>query len=460
MSPDAPPPVTDILARFSTETRYADLPPAVKQEAVRAFVNWMGCVLGGSLEPAPRFALEVVEETGGRPQASLIGLSQRTDVANAAFVNCISSSVLGYDDAHLATVTHPTGPVAAALFAQGEAKPMSGPDFLAALAVGMELECRLALALMVKPAEFNVGFYINGLVGPIGAAVAVGRILDLDTRQMAAAIGIAASQGGGFRSVQGSMTSHFRPGHAARCGVWAAQLAAKGFTCTDASIEAPFGFASVFSTNARFSEVTDGLGERFEFLTNGYKPYPCGIVFHPALDACLNARASLDLGPAPLSEADFVEIGLQVHPLALSLTGKRTPANPLHAQISLFHCAAAALLRGQVGIREMNQACIDDPDVVALRNVITAEANADLGKDEALVEILMSDGTRASAHVTVPRGSRDRPLTDLELDAKFIAQALEVFPSSVAEALLARCRDVETTDDVGGSISSVWAACP
>jgi 2-methylcitrate dehydratase PrpD len=458
MSPDAPPPVTEILARFATETRHADLPSAVRQEAVRAFVNWMGCVLGGSLEPAPRLASEVVEETGGRPQASLIGLSRRADVSSAAFINCISSSVLGYDDAHLATVTHPTGPVAAALFAQSEAKPVSGPDFLAALAVGMELECRLALALMIEPAEFNVGFYINGLVGPIGAAVAVGRVLGLDTGQMGAAIGIAASQGGGFRAVQGSMTSHFRPGHAARCGVWAAQLAAKGFTCTEASIEAPFGFASVFSTNAQFSEVTEDLGERFVLLSNAYKPYPCGIVIHPTIDACLEAREALGSDAWVSGETRLIEVGLQVHPLALSLTGKRTPAHPLHAQISLFHCAAAALLRGQVGIREMNQACIDDPEVAALRAVITAEASANLGKDEARVEIATSDGTRASAHVRVPRGSRDRPLTDAELDAKFMGQALEVIAPPVAESLLARCRNLEAADDVGRSVTSAWSA--
>jgi 2-methylcitrate dehydratase PrpD len=443
MTSAAPPPVTDILARFATETRSDDLPAPVRQEAVRAFVNWMGCVLGGSLEPAPRVAAEVIADLGGRPQASLIGLLGRTDVASAAFVNCISSSVLGYDDAHLATVAHPTGPVAAALFAQSEARPVTGPDFIAALAIGMELECRLAIALVVEPAQFNTGFYVNGLVGPIGAAAAVGRILGLDPSQMAAAIGIAASQAGGFRAVQGSMTSHFRPGHAARCGVWAASLAAKGFTCTEGVIEAPYGFASVFSTDAQFSGITEDLGQRFEFLTNAYKPYPCGIVIHPAIDACLDALRRLDSEHAPSEAARFAEVSLQVHPLALSLTGKRTPTNPLHAQISLFHCAAAALLRGQVGIREMNQSCIDDPEVAALRSRITAEANAGLGKDEALIKVVMSDGATASAHVTVPRGSRDRPLTDPELDAKFIAQALEVFPASVAEALLARCRDIE-----------------
>jgi 2-methylcitrate dehydratase PrpD len=452
-----PPPVTDILARFATETRYDDLPETVRREAVRAFVNWMGCVLGGSLEPAPRVAAEVVEDLGGRPQATLIGLQRRSDVASAALVNCISSSVLGYDDAHLATVTHPTGPVAAALFAQSEAGRAAGSDFIAALAIGMELECRLALALTVAPARFNVGFYINGLVGPIGAAAAVGRILGLDAQQMAAAIGIAASQAGGFRAVQGSMTSHFRPGHAARCGVWAAIMAAKGFTCTDASIEAPFGFASVFSTDAQFSEVTEGLGQRFEFLTNGYKPYPCGIVIHPAIDACLEAREAFGPAPSPSTDAQFTEVRLQVHPLALSLTGRRTPENPLHAQISLFHCAAAALLRGKVGIREMHQSCIGDPEVSALRSRITAEANAGLGKDEAKVEIVGSDGARATAHVTVPRGSRNRPLTDRELDAKFMEQALEVLPPAAAEALLAQCRNIEAVDDVGRSVAGAWA---
>ena len=129
-------------------------------------------------------------------------------------------------------MTHPTGPVATALFALSETRTVSGEDFITALALGMEIEFRMSNVLVLPPSKFNVGFYVTGLSGPIGAAVAVGRLLGLDEQKMRWAIGIAASQASGFRSTHGTMTAHFRPGHAARAGVWAAMLAAKGFDCS------------------------------------------------------------------------------------------------------------------------------------------------------------------------------------------------------------------------------------
>lgn len=444
--------ITKLLASHASHARFASLPENVRTEAARAFLNWMGCALGGCREPAVELAAATVAQLGGGPQASIIGQNQRTDVANAAFVNCISSSILAFDDAHLATVTHPSGPVGAALFAFSEKQPVSGEDFVNAFVLGMELECRLSNMLVLPPSNFNVGFYVTGMSGPIGVAAAIGNLLGLDEQKMNWAIGIAASQSSGFRSTHGTMTAHFRPGHAARCGVWGAMLAATGFDSDDYALEADNGFIDVYASSANLALAVDGLGQHFEMLSNAYKPYPCGIVIHPTLDACLEVRQQIK------PNAKLASVTLRVHPLALKLTGVRTPRTTLESHVSLYHWAAAALLRGTAGVPEMWQDCIDDPGIVALRDRIEAIPDQAIGRGEAIVEVTLTDGQTLRAHVLNARGSAARPMTDAELDAKFRAQASMVLSADKVEELLRLCRGVASLQDVGKEIAAVLQA--
>jgi 3-dehydroquinate dehydratase-2 len=134
--------ITHEIAAYAAASHYAALPENIRIETKRAFLNWVGCALGGSGEALASSAIGAVLMTGGAEQATIIGRRRRTDVASAAFVNCASSSALAYDDTHLATVTHPTGPVAAALLAYAETTPVTGEEFLNALALGIEIECR------------------------------------------------------------------------------------------------------------------------------------------------------------------------------------------------------------------------------------------------------------------------------------------------------------------------------
>jgi 2-methylcitrate dehydratase PrpD len=438
--------ITDELAAYAVRAKFSSLPDNVRTETTRAFVNWIGCVLGGCREPAVEIAAATVSRLGESGQASLIGHRRRSDVASAAFVNCVSSSVHGFDDAHLATVTHPTGPVAAALFALSEIRAVSGEDFLAALALGMEIECRLSNLLVLPPAKFNAAFYVTGLTAPVGAAAALGAARGLDEQRMRWAMGIGASQASGFRGTHGTMTAHFRPGHAARSGVWAAQLAAAGFDCSEDALEGESGFVEVFTSGADLDRAVAGLGSHFEILSNGYKPYPCGIVIHPTIDACLDISAQLRPGVQPAS------ISLRVHPLALKLTGVRTPHSTLESHVSLFHWAAATLLRGTAGLPETRQVCIDDPDVARLRERVVAVADDALSRGEAIVEVTLADGNSLRAHVTNARGSVERPMNDDELDAKFLAQARMVLPADRAETLLQLCRNARSITDVGTQI--------
>jgi 2-methylcitrate dehydratase PrpD len=440
-------PITRELAAHATRARFAHLPDAARTEAVRAFTNWIGCVLGGCREPAVQLAAATVAEAGGHPQASIIGHALRTDVASAAFVNCISSSVQAFDDAHLGTVTHPSGPAGSALLALSEKHATGGEDFLNAFALAIELQCRLSNALALPPSSFHPGLYITGFSGPIGVALAAGNLLGLDEQRMNAAISLGASQSSGFRATHGTMTAHFRPGHAARAGVWAALLAEKGFTGDDHALEAPMGFFDVYAGGANMDRALDGLGQHFELMANAYKPYPCGIVIHPTLDACLDIHRQRSADARP------VGVTLRVHPLAISMTGVRAPRTPLESHVSLYHWAAAALLRGAAGLAETQQRCIDDPDVAALRARIDAIADPSVGRNQAIVEATFTDGRTLRAHVTDVRGSATRPMTDDELDTKFRAQAAMVLPVQKVEQLLQMCRNVASLSDVGHDIA-------
>jgi 2-methylcitrate dehydratase PrpD len=444
--------ITRQLARYATGSSFEALPTQVATEAVRAFVNWLGCALGGCRDPSVAIALAVAADAGGSPQASIIGHGLRTDLMSAAFVNCLSSSSLAFDDTHLATVTHPTGPVASPLLALAERLRVPGTDFINALALGIELECRLSNALLLPPARSNVGFYITGLTGPIGAAAALGRVFRLDEPRMASALGLGAAQASGIRSTHGSMAGAVVPAVAARSGAAAALLAQKGFTCRDDALEAPNGFLSVYSTSADSERAVAGLGESYELLANAYKPYPCGIVIHAAIDACLEVAAK-NIASLPIRRAS-----IRVNPLALTLTDRRDPGTPMEAQVSLYHWVAAALLRGRAALGEVAQECIDDVNIVALRRDVLAVADDRLGRDEAIAEVTLHDGSLLQSHVRAARGSSQRPLTDEELDQKFLMQAELVLRREAAAALLHAARNITTMRNVGSELLPILSA--
>ena len=217
--------ITRRLARYVVESRFDSLPEAVRHEGPRAFVNWFGCVLGGCRDISLDTAQAALAEYCGPPQATIIGRGRRTDIINAAFFNCLSSSSQAYDDTHLATIAHPTGVTAAGMLALAEHKGVSGRDFLHALILGIELQCRMSRMLVEPPAKSALGMFMTGFTGAMGAAAAAGKLLGLDEQRMIWALGIAATQGGGFRETHGTMTVGFVRAHAARCGLVAALLA-------------------------------------------------------------------------------------------------------------------------------------------------------------------------------------------------------------------------------------------
>ena len=404
--------ITRELARFVVDSRWSSIPAAIRHEAMRALLNWAGCALGGCRDEAVDTALATLSEFAGRPQATVLGRSERLDILNATAINALSSNILDFDDTHLRTVIHPTVPVAAAVIALAERSRVTGTQLLHALILGIEVECRIGNA--ISPEHFDAGWHITSTCGIFGAAAACAKLLELDAQKTAWALGLAASQSAGTTGAHGSMTKSWNMANAARNGLMAALLAARGFTSTEEALEGERGFTRVFAQRRDIDEIVRGLGDTWELARNAYKPYPCGIVAHPVIDGCLSLRAEARATP------DAVErIELRVHPLVKMLMGNAAPLTGLEAKLSVQHCAAAAFICGEVGVREFTDACVNDPAVVALRARVKLVEDPAMPKEAARVTVRVSGGSTFDEYVPHATGSLERPMSDEALERKF-----------------------------------------
>jgi 2-methylcitrate dehydratase PrpD len=433
--------VTRTLARYLVNSRWGDIPQRVRHEASRALLNWLGCAVGSCRHETVERALSAVQPFSGPPQAAVLGRAERLDILNAALVNGISSHVLDFDDTH-ARAIHPSAPVLPALLAYAEWRKISGAELAHAFVLGVEAEERVGLS--VFPEHYEAGWHITGTAGVFGAAAAAGKLLGLDEQRMAWALGIAATQSSGLQEMFGSDCKSLHPGRAAQGGLTAALLAASGFTSSEQAIEAPRGFARVMSRRFDPAVITEGLGERFELLSNMYKPYACGLVVHAVIDGCIELCREHGLAP------DAIEaVELTVSPLVPRLTGKTAPQSGLEGKFSVYHAAAAAIVHGAAGEAQFSDACVRDPRIVAVRRRVTTREDAALGRTEARVTIRMRDGRALARHVEHALGTLARPMSDADLEAKFKGLAGEVLPDAQVEEAINLCWQISAQADAG-----------
>jgi len=436
------PPVTRIVARYAVTAPIEQIPAAVRKEAARTLLNWTGCAVGGSANPAPGRAIAALQPFSGPPQSSLFGRKERLDAPHAALVNGISSHVLDYDDTHLKTIIHPAGPVASAVLAWAEYKPTSGADLMHALALGCEVECRIGNA--VYPEHYQAGWHITGTAGVFGSAVAMGRLLKLNEQQMAWALGIAASQPVGLKVQFGSDTKSFHPGRAAQNGMVAALMAQAGFTASEVAIEGFDGWGQAISTKRDWGQVVDGLGERWELALNTYKPFACGIVAHPSIDAAIQLRTAHGLQPNAIQSVD-----IKVNPLVLNLMGKTAPQAGLESKFSIFHAVAVALVTGRGGEQAFTDRAVADPAVLAVRGRVQAVTDPAIKTDQVDMTITTTDGRRLHQFIEHAIGSQAQPMTGAQLEDKFTGLAEEVLPRDRIRRLMDLCWGAWDLPDAG-----------
>jgi 2-methylcitrate dehydratase PrpD len=437
------PPITRILADFVTAHPSRGWDDGVDQEAHRTVLNWIGCAIGAAHHATANAALAAVAELAPAPQATVLGRSERVDIANAALINGITSHTFDFDDTHLKTIIHPAGPVASAALAVAEHNGASGRQLIDAIVVGADVACRIGNA--IYPEHYDRGWHITGSTGMLGAAAACARLLQLDANKTTMALGIAASQPTGVREQFGSMTKALHPGAAARAGLTSALMAKHGYTASARALEAPRGLMQTYSTRHAWNEISDELGKRFEISYNTYKPFACGVVIHPSIDGCVQLAAA-----HKLSAGDIERVDLLVHPLVLELTGKKTPRTGLEGKFSVYHACAAGILFGRAGESEFADDVVARPDVVALRARISATVDRAIGEAAADVTIRCTDGRQLHLFVPHALGSLGRPMSDADLARKFHGLVDPAFGAARAERLIEACRALAGLADVRG----------
>jgi 2-methylcitrate dehydratase PrpD len=398
--------VTQELAAFAIST--TGLPPRVRDAARATLANALGVMVGGSTDDAYRCAYATVAAAGLPAQATLWGRSEHASMTVAALLGGIAAHVQDFDDTHLATVIHPGAPVVPAALAVGEYTGATLAEVIDAVALGVEITLRIGVGL--GRTHFDRGWHITGTTGRFGAAAAAGRLLGLSPGQMQMALGIAATEAAGLQAAFGTMTKSFHAGKAAQDGVEAALLASLGFTSAPAAIEGRRGFARTASADANTEAMVADLGFSWELESNAFKPYACGIVSHPVIDA------GIELRQAGVRADEVDTVRLRTNPVVLDVMGIAQPANGLQSKFSVYHCFAVGLMDGAGGPKQFTDARATDADIAEFRRRITVDPDPSIARDECVAEI--SGATARRHHVEHATGSKDRPMTVKQLQEK------------------------------------------
>jgi 2-methylcitrate dehydratase PrpD len=429
-----PHPLSAQLAAFVGDTLWEQVPDHVRHEVKRSILNYFAVALAGCKDPTLDRALRTYTRFSAGPAATLVGRAERLDMLNAAALNAMSANVYDYDDTHIPTIIHPTSPLAPALFALGQTMPLAGKDFMLAFLLGVEAQCRIGLA--ISPFHYGKGWHITSTCGVFGSAMAIGKVLKLTHTQLCWALGSAACQAGGLVESLGTMSKSVSVGNAARNGILAALLAQDDFDGPAKPLEGVNGFLQVFGDAPDFGAVTRGLGEEWEISKVAYKPYPCGVVLNPVLDACLALSARMD--PRRLDAIESIE--LTGHPLLRHRTDRPNIQTGRESQVSAQHAVPVALLRGDAGLEAFSDEAVADPKLRALGSLLRFRDDESFSIDSAKVVLRFRDQTTEQEHVHMARGSLQRPLTDQELETK----------------LRDLCRYGRSGCDAGPLIDAIW----
>ena len=443
---------TATLARFAAEQAFTSIPADVRHLSARLLLDYLGISIGAWDEPAVQIARSVAEELGGGDQATLLG-GGRTSLVQAATVNGIASHVLDFDDSHDPTILHGTGPVMSAALAAAERVGASGPDLIAAHVVGFEVAARVALA--VHPEHYDRGFHVTGTAGTMGAAAAAGRLLGLDAERLTHAISAAAAQAAGLREMFGSMTKSLHAGKAAGNGLYSALLARRGWISNEAGLEGRRGYWTTLSDRVDPERAVAGLGERWELHQDGLKPYACGVVSHPTIDAMRRLRER-----AGIALQDIAEVRADVNPYVLELMGKREPAVGLEGKFSIYHCAAVGYIEGTARVRQFTDEIVRRDDVVALRKKVVATTTDALPISAARVQLVAKDGRTWEEVVDAATGTPGNPMSDDEVSDKFFDLVADRMSAAQARRVAETAFGMEQSGQVRDLMTLVTANAP
>ncbi|MBI2186840.1 MAG: MmgE/PrpD family protein [Acidobacteria bacterium] len=423
-------------------------PRPARATAAAAVRDTLGVMLAGATEPAARLVQAMAVDEGQGPCA-IVGTPARTGASWAAFANGVAAHALDFDDMCFVSLAHPSCALLPAALAAGELTRASGAALLDAFVVGFELECRLGIVM--NPRHYHErGWHCTSTIGTVGAAAAAARVLGLTPTQTGHALGIAASSACGLKENLGSMVKPLHAGMAARNGVVAARLAARGYTASERSLDGPQGFlAAMDAQQTTLERAVVDLDSHWEIRATGItvKLYPSCAATHPTIDLLLDLRRR-----ERLAAGDVEAIEIEVDSMTPRLLIYDRPATGLEGKFSMPFCAAAAIVDGEVGIATFEPARIQAPAIQALVPKVTMRVDpafdAEAPLSHARVTVRLRSGRVLTASASGARGYPAQPASQEELAAKFASCARRSLPPDAAARAWSALAAIEQIADV------------
>ncbi len=445
-----PVPLTSVarcFARFVTSLALDDVPAPVVTRTTLLALDTIGSCLASSTMDFGRAVIQTAERLGGAHESSLIGGKTKVAAPNAVLANGTLAHGLDFDDTREEAIVH-TGSVAVpTALAVGEAVNASGKAVLEAMIAGVEVMCRVGLAV---PGKFHArNFHPTALTGSFAAAAVAGKLYGLTEDQLVHAFGICGSQAGGIIEylADGSWTKRFHPGWASHAGVVATVLAQSGFTGPESVFEGRQGFYQAFAGGCdenRLRELLESLGKVWEAEQLTFKPYPCGSIAHPYMDCALRLRERCGIRADQIVEVVCRTAEGPVPRLWEPLAAKRRPQNGYAAKFSLPYLVAVILTKGKAGLAEFTDEAVRDRTVLQLAAKVNYELDSTIRYPAEFAGHLMltlDDGRVVEESQDHPRGGPDFPMPREELLAKFRGNAGLLLSSEKIERIIG---------DVGG----------
>lgn len=441
--------VTRQLGEFLSGIQYKDLTPAAIHEAKRALLDWLGCALAGSQHPTPQILISTFKELGSFPAATVFGQRDlKLSLLDAAVANGQMGHVLDFDDTHLGgVILHTSTATLPALLALGEKRHSSGKDLIVALVAAFEAGIRTGQAM---PRHHHGGWHLTGTLGTVAATAGSARLLGLDAKKTIYALGIGCTQAAGMQQNRGSDCKSLHAGKSAYHGVLSASLAANGFNSSQEILDGNLGFVRIYSSTQNLPALTQDLGKSWLITGNGYKPYACGVVLHPLIDAAIKAAANDKI---PVS--DIASLEMTVHPDVIRITGVDTPGSGLMSKFSANHAAAVAYIDQAGGVLQFSNERSQDSSVQAMRKLVQIKGSGALRLDQASAKITTKSGKVFEASIDHATGTVANPMSDKDLENKFIDNATKTLGTEQARKVI----DMVWQLDQVGDVSQLVTLC-
>ena len=442
------------LSEFSAAIAWSNVPAIVRVRTQELVLDFVGVALRGSRAPSSASVLAVAQRLGAGKGASLIGRDAFASAPWAALANAAGAHALELDDVTSRSSLHPGVVVIPTALAVAEELRRSPTRVLEAIVAGYEVTIRVGDALNAESA-YRRGFHPTGVAGVFGAAIAAGRLLELDVDGLIRALGIAGTMASGSLEYlsDGSWTKRLNPGWAAHSGIVAAHLASEGFIAPASALEGRHGLLRGYTDEPRPELLTRGLGGSFAIMSVSIKPYACCRYNHGLIDGVLQLRRAHRLRPEDVERIRLGVLSGGALLVADPIDEKRAPRNVVDAQFSAPFAAAVALARGSAGLDDYTQANVDDPEIRTLMSRTDCHRDPDLDAAypdhwPATIDMRLQDGRELSVRISDPTGEPANPIRPQELREKFLGLASAAIGDDVARELADRSLRLELEPDL------------